>query len=63
MGCGAYACPTRMVAEEMKEILLEAEFKGWFQHIMFAVYKTNSGSHGPAVNYDIFTEVFDGLQV
>lgn len=63
MGCGAYGCPPRVVAEEMKNILLEDEFKGWFKSIVFAVYKTNSGSHGPAVNYDIFKEVFDGLKV
>ncbi|KAH6916403.1 hypothetical protein BKA70DRAFT_1419318 [Coprinopsis sp. MPI-PUGE-AT-0042] len=30
MGCGAYACPPKLVAEEMKSILLEKEFSGWF---------------------------------
>ncbi len=52
MGCGAYNCPPVLVANEMKSILLEHEFKGWFKKVTFAVYSKGRG------NYDIFKEVF-----
>ncbi|SJL09789.1 uncharacterized protein ARMOST_13170 [Armillaria ostoyae] len=52
MGCGAYNCPPVLVANEMKNILLENEFKGWFKKVTFAVYSKGQG------NYDIFKEVF-----
>ena len=54
MGCGAYRCPPRQVADEMKAILLEEEFKGHFKEIVFAVY---SSPHNQ--NYEIFKEVLD----
>jgi len=57
MGCGAYGCPPRQVAEEMKSILLEDEFKGWFKEIVFAVYSNNGIGEK---NNNIFTEVFAG---
>lgn len=61
MGCGVYGCPPRQVADEMKSILLEDEFKGWFRNIVFAVYKSLDRATSP--NYDIFKEVFEDLQV
>lgn len=58
MGCGAYGCPPRAVAREMKAALGKAEFTGWFKMIAFAVYVAGpSGKH----NYDIFKEVFDAV--
>lgn len=54
MGCGAYACPPRQVAQEMKSILLEKEFEGWFKEIVFAVY---SNDRVGQENNKIFTEV------
>ncbi|PSR77415.1 hypothetical protein BD289DRAFT_377780 [Coniella lustricola] len=38
LGCGAYRCPPAVVAREMREILEEAEFAGWFEHVVFAIY-------------------------
>jgi hypothetical protein len=58
MGCGAYQCPNRLVAEEMKSILMEKEFDKWFQHIVLAVYSTKRNGEG---NFEIFKEVFDGV--
>ena len=58
MGCGAYECPPRQVAEEMKAILFEAEFRGRFREIAFAVYSTPHNR-----NYEVFKEVLDGVEV
>ncbi|THV06383.1 hypothetical protein K435DRAFT_773334 [Dendrothele bispora CBS 962.96] len=60
MGCGVYTCPPYLVAEEMKSILLEKEFKGWFKKVVFAVYA--AGGTG-ARNLRVFKEVFDGVKV
>jgi hypothetical protein len=60
MGCGAYACPPRQVAEEMKAILLDAEFKGWFKKIVFAVYANNSMG---GANNVIFNEILGGVKI
>jgi hypothetical protein len=58
MGCGAYLCPPTHVALEMKSILLEPEFKGWFKEVTFAVYSTPSnGGH----NIAVFEKVFEGV--
>ncbi len=58
MGCGAYQCPTRQVAEEMKSILLDEEFRGRFRTVVFAVYSTGRNN-----NYEVFKEVLDGVKV
>ena len=60
MGCGAYACPPHLVAEEMKNILLEPEFRGWFRKVVFAVYSKN---YDPNSNFEVFTEAFKGVEV
>jgi hypothetical protein len=60
MGCGAYRCPPHVVAEEMKSILLEPEFKGWFRQVVFAIYSRKGNGPG---NYDIFKEVFEGVRL
>lgn len=59
IGCGAYGCPPRHVAEEMKEILFDEEFVGWFKEVIFAVYP--AGRTGQ-VNYDVFKEVFGAIE-
>ena len=59
MGCGAYGCPPRHVAEEMKAILFDEEFAGWFKEVIFAVYP--AGRTGQT-NYDVFKEVFKALE-
>lgn len=56
MGCGAYACPPALVASEMKSILLEDEFQGWFRRIVFAIYSSKDNGAG---NFEIFKQVFD----
>ncbi|KAF7324830.1 DUF2263 domain-containing protein [Mycena kentingensis (nom. inval.)] len=58
MGCGAYACPPRLVATEMRDILLDSEFSGHFTKVAFAVY--SRPSNGPG-NFEIFQEVFEGI--
>lgn len=58
MGCGAYECPPEQVAEEMKAIILEDEFKGWFRDVVFAVYATARNR-----NYDIFKGIVDGTDL
>jgi hypothetical protein len=60
MGCGAYRCPPRLVAEEMKAALQEPEFKDWFRRVVFAIY--SNPQNGPG-NFDVFKEVFQGVQV
>lgn len=59
MGCGAYGCPPRHVAEEMKTILFDEEFIGWFKQVIFAVYP--AGQTGKT-NYDVFKEVFEASE-
>lgn len=59
MGCGAYGCPPRPVAEEMKEILFDEEFVGWFKEVIFAVYP--AGRTGKN-NYEVFKEVFEASE-
>jgi len=56
LGCGVYKCPPCLVAEEMKSILLEPEFKGWFKKVVFAL-----GKRGRSV--PLFQEVFDGVKI
>jgi hypothetical protein len=58
MGCGVYRCPPRQVAEEMKAILQQPEFKGRFRGITFAVY-----SKPYDINFRVFSEVFSGLEI
>jgi uncharacterized protein (TIGR02452 family) len=57
MGCGAYGCPPRGVAREMKRVLQEDEFSGWFERVEFAVY--GKGWAGKR-NLEVFREVFGG---
>lgn len=59
MGCGAYGCPPRQVAEEMKAVLFDEEFAGWFKEVIFAVYP--AGQTGQT-NYDVFKKVFGALE-
>jgi len=58
MGCGAYACPPQLVAHEMKTILLEKEFGGYFDRVVFAVY--SKGRNG---NFSVFSAVWSGVEV
>jgi hypothetical protein len=60
MGCGAYGCPPRLVATQMRDILLEPEFRGWFKKVVFAIY--SRPSNGPG-NFEIFEDVFKGVEV
>jgi uncharacterized protein (TIGR02452 family) len=53
MGCGAYGCPPRAVAKEMKMALEREEFKGWFGEVVFAVYA--AGKVGEK-NLEVFKE-------
>ncbi|KAF1978495.1 hypothetical protein BU23DRAFT_549924 [Bimuria novae-zelandiae CBS 107.79] len=55
MGCGAYRCPPRVVAEEMKKAVERDEFKGWFEVLDFAVY---AGGPLGRRNLEVFKKVF-----
>lgn len=55
LGCGAYRCPPQLVAREMKQVLEEEEFRGWFERVVFAVYGT--GPVGKR-NLEVFRKVF-----
>lgn len=66
MGCGAYACPPRLVADQMKSILLEPEFNGRFRRVAFAVYDRAGAStdpDAPPSNFDMFSEVFKDVTI
>ncbi|KAK6434856.1 hypothetical protein LTR95_008954 [Oleoguttula sp. CCFEE 5521] len=56
MGCGAFGCPPRAVAREIKSALESAEFEGWFENVVFAVYA--AGPVGEK-NLRVFKEVFE----
>ncbi|KAJ3567556.1 hypothetical protein NP233_g6292 [Leucocoprinus birnbaumii] len=58
MGCGAYGCPPKVVANEMKSILLDEEFSNYFERVVFAVY--SKGGNG---NFSVFSEVFKGVEI
>jgi len=60
MGCGVFMCPSRVVAEEMRNILLEPEFEGWFRKVVFAVYSKPGTGEG---NFQVFEEVFKDVVV
>lgn len=59
MGCGTYGCPPRQVAEEMRAILFEEEFVGWFKEVNFAI---NSARRTGPTNYDIFKDIFEASE-
>lgn len=58
MGCGAYGCPPPFVANEMRKILLDNEFKGYFKEVVFAIY--SSASNG---NFQIFSDLYKDLVI
>ena len=60
MGCGAHGCPPQFVANEMKSILLDPEFKGRFKDIVFSIY--SSGLNGSS-NFRIFSDIFENLVI
>ncbi|KAI3598454.1 hypothetical protein WG66_000719 [Moniliophthora roreri] len=60
MGCGFYECPPEQVAREMKDVLLESEFRGWFKKIVFAVL--NTANNGPR-DFEVFKDTFSGVRV
>ena len=63
-GCGAYRCPPVTVAREMKTILREKEFTGWFEEVVFAIFGQEPKPGGRPdtgfENYRIFKQVFEG---
>ncbi|KAH7102857.1 hypothetical protein BKA62DRAFT_787932 [Auriculariales sp. MPI-PUGE-AT-0066] len=63
IGCGAYGCPPRHVAEIMRDTLKTDEFKGWFRRVEFAVFSRRDPGFLGADNFDIFAEVFQDVTV
>lgn len=62
MGCGAYDCPPRLVAEMMRDTLLEPEFAGWFRRVVFACYSKSPYERKPT-NFTTFSEVFKDVTI
>ncbi|KAK7037397.1 hypothetical protein VNI00_011147 [Paramarasmius palmivorus] len=60
MGCGAYGNPPEQVAREMRDILMESEFRGWFKKIVFAVLSTTNNERG---NFEVFRDTFAGVRI
>lgn len=60
MGCGAYGCPPTLVAQIMRDILLEPEFSGWFKRVAFACYSKSPYERKPT-NFVTFTEAFQDV--
>ncbi|MBQ7561539.1 MAG: TIGR02452 family protein [Synergistaceae bacterium] len=61
LGCGAFHCPPRHVAQLFGEVLRENEFKGAFNKICFAV-KSHIDPE-KSENYIIFREILDGFKI
>ncbi|KAF6761789.1 hypothetical protein DFP72DRAFT_958772 [Ephemerocybe angulata] len=62
MGCGAYGCPPQLVAEMMRDILLEPEFNGWFRRVAFACYSKSPYERKPT-NFQVFSEAFKDVKI
>ncbi|KAF3760993.1 hypothetical protein M406DRAFT_268203 [Cryphonectria parasitica EP155] len=60
MGCGAFRCPPEVVAREMREILEDDEFAGWFENVVFAVYAVGRGGQR---NLEVFHGEFTLLSI
>ena len=58
LGCGVFKNPPRVVAQEMKEVLMSKEFEGWFEEVVFAILVPR-GSADAAENLRIFKDVFE----
>jgi uncharacterized protein (TIGR02452 family) len=58
MGCGAYGCPKEAVANIMKAVLLEEEFRGWFERVWWAVFDAVHDRNG-----NIFKEICGGVEI
>ena len=63
MGCGAYGCPPDRVSQEMKTILKDDEFKGWFRLVTFAVFSKKEPGFVGSDNYDVFSKAFKNVEV
>jgi len=55
MGCDTYDCPPRHITDEMKGILFDEEFVGWFKEVVFAIYPAGQTWK---TSYDVFKDVF-----
>ncbi|KAJ3509782.1 hypothetical protein NMY22_g16177 [Coprinellus aureogranulatus] len=62
MGCGAYGCPPRLVAELMRDTLLDPEFHGWFRRVVFACYSKSTYERKPT-NFEVFSDVFKDVVI
>jgi hypothetical protein len=60
MGCGVYQCPPRRIATEMRDVLLEPEFRGWFRRVLIAI--RSKPAEGVS-KFAIFQDVFRGVIV
>ena len=59
MGCGAWKCPSKHVAEVFKNVLEEQEFKCIFQYITLAIKKFNGNNQYISMNHDKFEDNYD----
>ncbi|KAH8827875.1 hypothetical protein DL96DRAFT_1527695 [Flagelloscypha sp. PMI_526] len=59
-GAGAYGNPPQLVAENMRDILLENEFAGYFDQVVFAIKSRKTNSEG---SFSVFQTVFKGIKI
>jgi uncharacterized protein (TIGR02452 family) len=59
MGCGNFKCPASVVAREMKAVLEETEFDGWFEQVVFALFVPDGRPGKSLDNFKTFKEVFE----
>ncbi|KAJ5169560.1 uncharacterized protein N7500_002343 [Penicillium coprophilum] len=58
LGCGAFSHPSQVVADCWKEVLMEVEFRGWFEQVYFAI------RDGPTEkNVEKFEKTLHGLNI
>jgi uncharacterized protein (TIGR02452 family) len=59
MGCGAFNCPAPVIAREMKAVLEDEEFDGWFEQVVFALFVPGGRPGKSLDNLKTFKKVFE----
>jgi uncharacterized protein (TIGR02452 family) len=59
LGCGAWRCPSKHVAEVFKEVLIE--HNGHIKNYVFAILNTSSNLQNKKTTCSIFQEIFNRL--
>ena len=62
LGCGAFGNPKTEVVRCWKEVFMEAEFKGWWESVVFAVMEDGGRKDGMG-NFGVFWRGLHGVMV